>query len=179
MKKEGDDRIGPWYGSVHEVLDQRARTANGECLYFVTNADGELKYIGESKNRLGDRWKMPPAVCAVTGRKLGNPFFFHNRAWQRIERELLTDDARTSAFSVSVLRGPALYAAVDETPGLSQLKHTGNQKIHLAKRVEQWFCGRPSLQAELWNIEGTGRRRGSQARHQSGRIKIQKANADV
>ena len=84
-KKDGDPRNGPWFASVHEVLDQQVWDTRAECLYFLTDGRGQVRYVGESKNRIADRWRMPPAACPATGRDLGNAFVFHNRAWAPLE----------------------------------------------------------------------------------------------
>ena len=174
MKDPKDPRVGPWYGSVHKVLDQRTWKAPGECLYFVTDGEGTLKYVGESKNRLGDRWKTPPARCATTGRELGNPFMFHSQAWPAIETETSAYGGSGLRYLVSVLPRPALLRAVEEVPGLVHLKSTATEKVHLARQVEQWFCRQPAG-ASLWNIQWTDRagmkrpRAASSGHAQSGR----------
>lgn len=158
-KKPGDPRNGPWYGSVHEVLDAKAWTARAECLYFLTDGRGQLRYVGESKNRVADRWRTPPAGCATTGRDLGNPFVFHNRAWSPMEAEFRANGSAAGPFQVSVLQGTALVQAVDRSPGLRHLVPRVGEGNHLAKLVQDWLCGDQRLHHLLWNVAGTGRGR--------------------
>lgn len=158
-KKAGDPRNGPWHGSIHEVLDAKAWAARAECLYFLTDGRGQLRYVGESKNRVADRWRMPPAACAVTGKDLGNPFVFHNRAWSPMQAEFATYGHSAGPFLVSVLQGTTLIRAVERSAGLSHLALRADDDIHLAKRVQDWLCGNPHLQQSLWNVAGTGRGR--------------------
>lgn len=158
-KKPGDPRNGPWYASVHEVLDAKAWAARAECLYFLTDGRGQLRYVGESKNRVADRWRMPPAGCAATGRDLGNPFVFHNRAWSPMQAELMTNGSAAGPFQVAVLQGAALVAAVERSPELRHLIAQAGEGSHLAKLVQDWLCGNSRLHQSLWNVAGTGRGR--------------------
>lgn len=158
-KKPGDARNGPWYGSVHEVLDAKAWGARAECLYFLTDGRGQLRYVGESKNRVADRWRMPPAGCATTGKDLGNPFLFHNRAWSPMQAEFMTNGSAAGPFKVSVLQGAALAQAVERSPGLRHLVSRVGEGNHLAKLVQDWLCGESRLLQSLWNVAGTGRSR--------------------
>lgn len=158
-KKLGDPRNGPWYGSVHEVLDKTAWKTSAECLYFLTDGRKQLRYVGESKNRVADRWRMPPAGCATTGQSLGNPFVFHNRAWAPMEAEFKADGKSAGPFLVSVLQGTTLNQVVERSPGLRHLASQVGDGKHLAKLVQDWLCGNPRLHQSLWNVAGTGRGR--------------------
>lgn len=156
-KKEGDPRNGPWFASVHEVLDQQVWDTPAECLYFLADGRGQVRYVGESKNRVADRWRMPPAACPATGRDLGNSFVFHNRAWARIESEFARHGRAIGPFTVSVLQGESLIRAVLAIAALSPLTRDRHSD-HLARRVERWLCAHPQLQDRLWNFVGTQRR---------------------
>lgn len=156
-KKPGDPRNGPWYGSIHQVLNSKAWAARAECLYFLTDGRGQLRYVGESKNRVADRWRMPPAGCAKTGRDLGNPFVFHNRAWFPIEAELLKHGSSAGPFQVAVLQGAALVAAVERSSELRHLLLQVGDGKHLAKLVQDWLCANSHLLKSLWNVAGTAR----------------------
>lgn len=158
-KKLGDPRNGPWYGSVHTVLDAKAWGARAECLYFLTDGCGQLRYVGESKNRVADRWRMPPAGCATTGRDLGNPFVFHNRAWSPMEAEFREHGSSAGPFQVSVLQGTALMAAVERSLELRSLIPRVGDGSHLAKLVQDWLCGNALIHHTLWNVAGTWRSR--------------------
>ncbi len=159
-KRPGDPRNGPWYASAHEVLDAKAWAARAECLYFLTDGKGQLRYVGESKNRVADRWRMPPAGCATTGRDLGNPFVFHNRAWSPMEAELREHGSSAGPFQVSVLQGTTLVAAVERSLELRYLIPRVGDGSHLAKLVQDWLCGNAHIHHTLWNVAGTGRRKG-------------------
>ena len=130
----------------------------GECLYFLTDGSGRLRYVGETKNRVADRWRTSPALCATTGRDIGKPFVFHNRAWRPLEAELVSQGSGAGPFLVSVLQGAALAEVVGRCPGLRHLvSHVGEGR-HLAKLVQDWLCGDARLRPSLWNVAGTGRR---------------------
>lgn len=151
--KAGDPRIGPWAASIYEVLDEGTWRRNGECLYFLTDKNGRLRYVGESKNRLRDRWRTPPAVCALTGRDLGNAFVFHNRAWPPLERAL-KEDGGLAPFRVSVIHADALQSVVMSLPALARLKPEVREGKHLARLVQDWVCMESSLQRDIWNVAG-------------------------
>ena len=152
--KAGDPRIGPWSASIHEVLDHDAWTRNGECLYFLTDAAGLLRYVGESKNRLPDRRRTPPAICATTGSDLGNAFVFHNRAWPPLERALKADHG-LAPFRVSVIHADELRRVAESMPELAALLSAVREGRHLARVVQDWICRQPAMQADLWNVAGT------------------------
>ncbi len=152
--KAGDPRIGPWRASQHEVLDRATWYLDGECLYFLRDSAGRIRYVGESKNRLRDRWRTPPAVCATTGHDLGNPYVFHNRAWPSLERAILADSA-IAPFKVSVIHEPGLARLAAANATLAALHTQIQPGKHFTRVVQDWLCAHRDVQAHLWNVAGT------------------------
>lgn len=166
--KVGDPRIGPWHASVHEVLDRETWFLNGECLYFLTDCADRIRYVGESKNRLRDRWRTPPAICASTGAALGNPYLFHNRAWPHLERSIKAKDG-LAPFTVSVLHLAKLGNLVAAARELAALPTLAGDGRHLAKVVQDWICAQTDQRDYLWNVAGLASCRAEKATNRTGR----------
>lgn len=92
IKDPEDDRIGPWFFPSYEILDETTWTARRACLYLVSGADGEIRYVGESKNSCDDRWRMSPALTYPGNATLPRQLF-HRRCWREIETEAVQGGA--------------------------------------------------------------------------------------
>ena len=158
MAKANDCRIGPWHAPIYEVLDEAAYRRSGECLYFLLDGGGCLRYVGESKNRLRDRWRTPPALCAETGVSLGNPFLFHNRAWRHLEHALKSDPA-CGPFEVRVLLKSELTEQLRQVSEGQRLIDSTTRAAgkHLSKVVETWICAQHAVCEGIWNVAGVRR----------------------
>ena len=99
----------------------------------MTDGRGTLRYVGESKNRVADRWRSPPASCPHTGADLGNVSIFHNRAWKPLQASLMAKGAAAGPFRMSVLQGEHIAQVVAATIGLA----------HLAARAAEDAGGKP------------------------------------
>lgn len=161
LKAEGDPRNGPWFYSDHEVLDPENYRRRGECLYFLIDRNDHIRYVGESKNNLRDRWRTPPGIDLRSGKRFEGRTVFHNRAWKHLEHAISAEPG-VAPFFVRALPRPQLGAVVDGIPQLrdwvSALRITKPEK-HLAQSVQDWVCAQPDVQTHLWNVSGTIKRR--------------------
>ena len=46
-----------WGACKHEVFDEKLWLRREECICFVQDSAGTLRYVGISLNRLADRWR--------------------------------------------------------------------------------------------------------------------------
>ena len=99
--KEGDSRRGPWMGAEYEVLSSSVWAFFAPCIYMVKGSDGGLRYVGVSKNRLKDRWRLSPAYDESLTVRLPDKQLFHSQCWKKMENELIESDNLT--FEVRVL----------------------------------------------------------------------------
>lgn len=86
--KLGDSRRGPWLSADYEVLSLSTWNVSASCLYMVKGNDGCIRYVGISKNRLKDRWRLSPAYDETLIVKLPDKQLFHSQCWRKIEDEL-------------------------------------------------------------------------------------------
>lgn len=103
---DDDDRRGPWRVPVYKVLDQAPWEERAPCLYVVNGSDGGHRYVGVSKNRLKDRWRLSPAFDETGSRPLGIKHLFHSRCWPEMEGEF--DHKPGVHFEVRVCFVPSL-----------------------------------------------------------------------
>src|SRR3954462_13206951 len=66
-----DGRRGPWLSAKYEILNRPLWERRSPCLYLVGASDGALRYVGISRNRLKDRWRVSPAYHETTLEPLG------------------------------------------------------------------------------------------------------------
>lgn len=59
-------RIGPWLQAKYDILNAKVWGDRVPCLYLVAGADGVIRYVGISINRMKDRWRESPALDAET-----------------------------------------------------------------------------------------------------------------
>lgn len=157
MQDEADGRRGPWRWRARvEVLAQDIWARSGEVLYFVTDRNGGIKAVGQSKNKLSHRWKLVPMSRVADGSPLNQRGLFHTTAWPAIERDLDLDPSATYIVRAlfreeleklcQTLGGPLSHAlAQPETP-----------MRKLSFHVESWVCGLKRDGLGLWNLQKTG-----------------------
>lgn len=54
-------RVDPWLQAKYAVLDPETWGAQIPCMYLVAGLDGRIRYVGISRNRMKDRWRISPA----------------------------------------------------------------------------------------------------------------------
>ena len=104
-------RIGPWLRAQYEIVDIPVWEARSPCLYLVTGNDAVIRYVGISRNRLKDRWRVSPAHDADTLLRLQDNQLFHSQCWKHIERE--SDSNPKATFEVHSITGNALLPVLE------------------------------------------------------------------
>ena len=138
-------RLGPWrYQAAYTVLDEHTWSQKGEVLYFVTDQTNRLRLVGESAQKLKDRWRLSPMHDVETRAPLGRKALFHSTAWGAIERGLGIEHA---PFLVSAL----FVDEVERIVPRSSLASLGGQRDHHCLRVEQAIIRSHKSAMGLWN----------------------------
>ena len=143
--------------SIYQVLNERAWTAQGPCLYLVGSSDGGVRYVGISRNGLKHRWRLSPAFDAVSRTPLSKRQLFHSQCWRHIERELTENFGRT--FEVRHLDAVYLVSHLltmgGPLAGLAALQAHGESVV---AGVERWLCNHQNSDLAVWNKAMTGKR---------------------
>lgn len=152
MGDPNDARVGPWqFVAEHEVLDEAVWRRKGEVIYFVTNATGKLRLVGQSMSKLGGRWKTVPMYEVQSKRALKKKALFHTSSWPAIEAALGSND--TPPFTVSALFRdsfePLCRAATSSLAAVFQRPETHLQR--LSYHIETWVCSLDHGASSLWN----------------------------
>jgi hypothetical protein len=53
----------------------------------VVGDDQVIRYVGISRNRVADRWRLSPALDAETNQPLLQNQLFHSQCWAHLQRE--------------------------------------------------------------------------------------------
>lgn len=150
-----DCRIGPWMQGEYSILDERLWSEKGPCLYMVQAGD-KIRYVGISKNRLKDRWRLSPAYDAQTMQPLPKRQIFHSQCWRNIELAIKADPGMT--FEVRAIKSPALTDALNRIgEPLSVFSVFGADEESMVASVERWLCNRSNDELATWNIAMTRR----------------------
>ncbi len=136
-RKPKGARRGPWLSSKFRFIDQELWQEASPCIYFVRNSQDEIKYIGISKNKLKDRWRISPAFDANL-KSLNRKELFHSQCWPPMCSENLKGKADT--YTISVLHEKELEHLMG--PNHTAFGGTLNEK-------ESWFIR--NLGDQLWN----------------------------
>jgi hypothetical protein len=136
--RPGDRRSGQWLTAEYEVIDSAAWHRRGACLYTLTGADGNVRYVGISVNRLKDRWRTSPAREVGTNRDLDNRLF-HSQCWRWLMVETETNTA--ARFELRAVSAEALAELTGYPDAYDQL----------VRRVELELIGQQSATFAPWN----------------------------
>ena len=60
-RKPKDIREGPWLQCRYEFIDEKLWSESKPCLYFLTEDNGDLKYVGKTRHGIKTRWREAPA----------------------------------------------------------------------------------------------------------------------
>ena len=147
-------RIGPWLQAEYTVLDSQTWEARIPCLYLVGGADGNIRYVGISRNRMKDRWRVSPAYDAETMVRLPVNQLFHSQCWKQIERE--TETNRNAQFEVRCINSEQLLPLLEHFgPPLSAFTALRGDGEGIVAGVERWLCNNKSGELVTWNITMT------------------------
>lgn len=149
-------RIGPWLEAEYEILDKAMWEARNPCLYLVASKDGLIKYVGISRNRLKDRWRISPAYDAKTMARLPNNQLFHSQCWKYIELESKQTDI--GAYEIRCINGASLLNLLEKLgPPLNAFTVLRGDDEGIVAGVERWMCNNKSPELVSWNIAMTGK----------------------
>lgn len=147
-------RIGPWLQAKFDVLDKEAWVARVPCLYLVAGIDEHIRYVGISRNRMKDRWRMSPAFDAVTMSRLPENQLFHSQCWKHIESEYALNPS--ASFSVRCITSARLLPLLEQIgPPLSAFVVLRDDGEGIVAGVERWLCNNKSSRLVSWNVAMT------------------------
>lgn len=148
-----DSRIGPWMQGEYDVLNETLWSEVGPCLYMVQAGD-KISYVGISRKRLKDRWRLSPAYDVQTMQRLPKRQLFHSQCWRNIEQAVKANPGMT--FEVRVIKGSALTAVLKQIgEPLSAFTVFGVDEESMVASVERWLCNRSNDELATWNIAMT------------------------
>jgi hypothetical protein len=147
-------RVGPWLPAKYEIENTRVWEARNPCLYLVTGSDGVIRYVGISRNRLKDRWRVSPAYDAETMARLPENQLFHSQCWKHIERETAARPGTT--YEVRCIDGQALLPVLRRLgPPLAAFEALAGDGEGIVAGVERWMCNNRGPRLVSWNVAMT------------------------
>ena len=147
-------RIGPWLQADYEIVNRAVWGARCPCLYLVAGSDGVIRYVGISRNRLKDRWRVSPAHDADTMTKLPENQLFHSQCWKHIERE--SSSQTGSMYEIRCIDGASLLPLLERLgPPLSAFAALRGDGEGIVAGVERWMCNNQSPKLVSWNVAMT------------------------
>lgn len=150
-------RIGPWFQAKYEIVNRDVWEARVPCLYLVTGADSLIRYVGISRNRLKDRWRVSPAHDAITMSRLAENQLFHSQCWKHIEREAIANPLAN--YEVRSIDGHTLLTVVERMgPPLSAFTALKGDAEGIVAGVERWLCNNKAPNLVSWNVAMTTQR---------------------
>jgi hypothetical protein len=119
----------------------------------VAGSDSILRYVGISRNRLKDRWRVSPAHDAESMQRLPERQLFHSQCWKHIEREFISDPRNT--YEVRCITGETLLTVLEKLgPPLSSLVALRGDSEGIVAAVERWLCNNGLVS---WNVAMTAK----------------------
>lgn len=147
-------RIGPWLPAKFDVMNEKVWTAHTPCLYLVAGSDELIRYVGISRNRMKDRWRVSPAHDAETMMRLPENQLFHSQCWKHIESECALNPSAT--FSVRCITSDMLLPLLERLgPPLSAFIALRGDGEGVVAGVERWLCNNKSPRLVSWNVAMT------------------------
>ena len=147
-------RIGPWLPAQYDIVNEPIWLARTPCMYLVSGSDGNIRYVGISRNRLADRWRVSPAYDADTMTRLPENQLFHSQCWKHIERE--TTDRPGSKYEVRCISGDQLLPLLKRLgPPLAAFIALEGDGEGIVAGVERWLCNNKGPQLVSWNVAMT------------------------
>lgn len=149
-------RVGPWLQAEYAILNKAVWEVRAPCLYLVAGADGVICYVGISRNRLKDRWRVSPAHDAQTMARLPDKQLFHSQCWKHIERES-GQGAAQGGYEVRSIDGASLLPLLERMgPPLSAFAALRGDGEGIVAGVERWMCNNQQAKLVAWNVAMTG-----------------------
>lgn len=148
-----DGRYGPWLPASWDVVDQKSWQRRVPSLYLVVGDDQLIRYVGISRNRVADRWRLSPAFDAETGQSLAHNQLFHSQCWPHLQRE-------AKRYEVRCISGDELVPVLERLgPPVSGFTALKGDPEGIAAAVERWLCNHQSDRLVSWNVAMTRRRK--------------------
>jgi hypothetical protein len=155
-KNPRDSRIGPWLRGKYDVLNDEAWRSKGACLYLVRSSDGNIRYVGISRNGVKHRWRTSPAYDAETMQRLPQDQLFHSQCWRHIEAA--SKNNPNLSFEVRTISHVALAKVLSLIgPPLSGFLVLEDDGEGMCAGVERWLCNHSQGEFISWNTAMTGR----------------------
>lgn len=149
-------RIGPWLQADFDVVNEAAWKARTPCLYLLAGSDGCIRYVGISRNRMADRWRVSPALDAETLVELPRRQLFHSQCWKPMQAEL--EVARNMTYEVRCIDGASLTELLPRLgPPVSGFAVLAGDHEGVVAAVERWICNQQTAELVPWNTAMTGR----------------------
>lgn len=149
-------RIGPWLQADYEVLNESAWKAQAPCLYMLAGSDGCIRYVGISRNRMADRWRVSPALDAQTLVQMPRRQLFHSQCWKSMEAEM--EKASGMTYEVRCIDGASLTDLLRRLgPPVSGFAVLAGDHEGVVASVERWICNQQTASLVPWNKAMTGR----------------------
>jgi hypothetical protein len=149
-------RIGPWLQASFDVVDDVAWKARTPCLYMLAGTEGGIRYVGISRNRMADRWRVSPALDADTLVQLPRRQLFHSQCWKPMQDEVARAPHQT--YEVRCIDGASLTQAVSRLgPPVSGFAVLAGDHEGVVAAVERWICNQQTAQLVPWNKAMTRR----------------------
>lgn len=147
-------RIGPWLQAKYDILNAKVWGDRVPCLYLVAGADGVIRYVGISRNRMKDRWRESPALDAETSAQWPEKQLFHSQCWKHIELENANNPSMT--YEVRCISADALLPLLErQGPPLSALTALRGDGEGIVAAVERWLCNNKGADLVTWNVSMT------------------------
>lgn len=148
-----DGRHGPWLPASWQILDPTIWRRRIGSLYLVVGNDRTIRYVGISRNRVADRWRLSPALDAETMQPLPTSQLFHSQCWAHLQRE-------GGGFEVCCISGDDLVPVLDRLgPPVSGFTALRGDPEGIAAAVERWLCNHQSERLVSWNVAMTSKRK--------------------
>lgn len=150
---ESDGRHGPWLSAKWEVIDKKTWQRRVPSLYLVVGHDEVIRYVGISRNRVADRWRLSPALDAETSQPMPQNQLFHGQCWPRLQLE-------GGRYEVRSISGDELVPVLERLgPPVSGFTALQGDPEGISAAVERWLCNHQSERLVCWNVAMTGRRK--------------------
>jgi hypothetical protein len=147
-------RIGPWLPAQFEIVNRDTWEKRSPCLYLVAGSDGAIRYVGISRNRMKDRWRVSPAYDADTMNRLPENQLFHSQCWKHVERE--SNANPLAGFEVRCITADSLLPLLERMgPPLSAFIALRGDGEGIVAGVERWLCNNKSERLVSWNVAMT------------------------
>jgi hypothetical protein len=149
-------RIGPWLQASYEVVNDVAWKARTPCLYMLAGSDGGIRYVGISRNRMADRWRVSPALDADTLAQLPRRQLFHSQCWAPMQEEVAR--VPNQSYEVRCIDGESLTHVVSRLGApVSGFAVLAGDYEGVVAAVERWICNQQTALLVPWNKAMTRR----------------------